>query len=173
MENTVTPEMRDRLNTNRDGRLTTDQWKDMVTEPLVTLLVLSIPAAVLLVTPVGRLAIRNLWFFALLIVVIVFVPLILRARRYARAKVHFAKMYAGNYPRPWWAVWRPDVLTNEVGETFRFKRRLAPLVPLRANHEYIVYYLQEPNQPVLLSIAPSDHPDAAQWQPSKFYLKRK
>jgi hypothetical protein len=45
-------------------------------------------------------------------------------------------------------------------------------MPLRSGERYLVYYLKDAETNVLLSIAPADHEDAAQWQPSSLYEAR-
>jgi hypothetical protein len=168
----VSREMRARLMSNRDGKLTTDQWKDMVTEPFVKLLILMIPLSTVFILPIGRLALRNWWLFALIALVVIFLPIIARARRYARAPLQFATLYAGHMPRAWWMFWQPEVLYDENGKAYKFAKRLTPYAGLEPNEPYLVYYLREPEQQVMLSLAPAEHPDAEKWQPTKLFHQR-
>ena len=168
----VSGDMRARLLTNRDGKLTTDQWKDMVTEPFIKLVILMIPLSTVFIMPIGRLALRNWWLFVLIALVVIFVPMISRARRYARAPLQFATLYAGGYPRSWWMFWRPEVLYDENGKAYKFTKGLVPYTRLEANEAYTIYYLREPQHQILLSIAPAEHPDAPSWQPTKFFHQR-
>jgi len=168
----VSREMRARLMTNRDGKLTSAQWKDMVTEPFIKLMVLMIPMSAVFIMPIGRLALRNWWLFVLIVLLVVFVPMISRARRYARAPLHFVTLYAGRSPRAWWMFWRPEVLYDEKGKAYKFAKGLTPYTGLDANEAYLVYYLQEPQQQLILSLAPAEHPDAASWQPTKYFHQR-
>lgn len=168
----VSREMRNRLMTNRHGKLTTDQWKDMVTEPIIKLLLLMLPA-LLLFGPWGiALTARILWIVGLAFLIVMVIPLIFRARRYARAPVHFGILYAGSNPLTPWFFWRADVLYTQSGQPVRFGKRLAPFTILRPNEPYIVYYLREHNENVLLSLAPADHEDADLWQPSESFHAR-
>lgn len=158
--------MRQRLLRNRQGRLTTDQWKDIVTEPLVAILILLGPVLVVLGARL-LLNVRGLLFVLLVVVLVITVPTLFRALRYARASVNFAELYAGDRPASRLFFWQPLILYTQDGEALRFKKRLAPWLPLRPNQSYIVYYLQDPGNKVLLSYAPARHPDAESWQPGE------
>jgi hypothetical protein len=164
--------MRARLLVNRHGKLTTDQWKDMVTEPLVTLGLLLIPGVVILGPRLGAFIWGGFVVITLAAFIALAVSLLARARRYARATVHFAVLRAGDHIPPFWAYWRPTILYAETGEAKRFGKRLAPYTRLRRGQQYMVYYLQEDQTNVLLSIAPTDHPDAELWQPSAQFQSR-
>jgi hypothetical protein len=164
--------MRSRLLENRHGRLTTDQWKDMVTEPLVMLLLLLTPAVILL-GPRLAFAFRTLGILVGIVIFVVIVPMGFRAWRYARAPVQFARLYASDNPlASRFLFWRPQILYTESGKPVKFKKRLAPMTGLHANHAYLVYYLRESDHNVLLSLAPAQHPDAEKWQPSEKYYAR-
>lgn len=162
----VTEYMRARLLVNRHGRLTTDQWKDMVTEPLATLGVLLIPGVFVLGPRLGAFIWGGFALVTLAAVLALVISLALRARRYARAAVHFAILHGGAATPPFWAVWRPIVLYTEDGEAVRFGKRLTPYTRLQQNVPYLVYFLQDGTTNVLLSLAPAHHPDADLWQPS-------
>jgi hypothetical protein len=172
MRDELSQEMRSRLLTNRHGKLTGDQWKDMVTEPLVVLLLLLAPAIIILGPRIGALIARG--WLALLVggLLVLVIPILFRARRYARAPIYFERLYAGDNPASNWLFWRPQVLSTESGEERRFKRRLAPALRLRPNHAYLVYYLRDAGQYVLLSMAPADHPESERWQPSTAFYER-
>lgn len=167
----ITPEMRRRLMTNCNGKLTTDQWWDLTTEPLVGLLLL-LPPLILLFG--SRVAIFKLTFWVMLLLGlgVLFVPVIFRARRYARAPVYFGTLYARSGAAPFWKFWRPPVLFAASGEEVRFSRRLAPYTPLRRDRAYHVYYLRDAEESTLLSIAPADHPDAERWKPTEAFAAR-
>lgn len=172
MRDELSQDMRGRLLTNRHGKLTSDQWKDMVTEPLVWLLLLLTPAIIILGPRIGALIARG-WLVLLIGAVLVLgVPTLFRARRYARAPIYFEKLYAGDNPTPGWMFWRPLVLAAQNGEERRFRKRLAPAMRLRPNHAYLVYYLRDAGQYVLLSMAPADHPESERWQPSAAFHER-
>jgi hypothetical protein len=155
----VTEPMRNRLMANRDGRMYRDQWLDIVTDPLVTLLLLLAPALLVLV-------------LLLVMLALLVVPVAFRARHYARAPVHFEVLYGDANPRPPWMFWRPQVFYTGDGQPVRFGRRLAPFMFVRPEQAYLVYYLRDTSGNVLLSLAPADHPDAERWQPSKFFESR-
>jgi hypothetical protein len=83
--------------------------------------------------------------------------------------IHFARLHADVPFRPWW---RPTVFYTEADEPVQFKRRLAPSMHLRIDGEYLVYYLEDGNQRVLLSLAPADHEDAEQFLPTERFKLR-
>ncbi len=168
----VSKEMRSRLLTNRHGKLTTDQWKDMVTEPIIKLLLLMVPAVLFFGPLAISMTVRVLWVVGVVIVILMIIPLIFRARRYARAPIHFATLYAGGNPLTPWLFWQADVLYTEAGESIRFGKRLAPFTVLRPNEAYSVYYLKEAKVNVLLSLAPAAHQDSDLWQPSESFHAR-
>jgi hypothetical protein len=168
----VSAEMRDRLSNNRHGRLTVDQWKDMVTEPIIILLMLTIAAVLVFGPRLLVLTARGMVFLVLAVLLMLVVPLAFRAWRYARAPVHFERLYASDNPASAVLFWRPQVLYTENGTEIRFRRRLAPITQLRPNRAYCVYYLRDAGQYVLLSMAPADHPDAERWQPSQTFHER-
>jgi hypothetical protein len=161
--------MRARLLTNRDGRLTPSQWRDMVTEPLVTLLLLLVPG-MMVVGP--RLFFGAGWIIGLGGLGALAVVLLLRAQRYARLPVHYAVLSAGDEFRPFWMFWKAQTFYTESEKPLHFHKSLAPYMPLRSGERYLVYYLKDAETNVLLSIAPADHEDAAQWQPSSLYEAR-
>ena len=88
----VPPEMRGRLLSNREGKLTGEQWKDMVSEPLVIVLLLAAPA-IMVLGPRLLLGFRGFLFIAAVVLLVVMVPTLWRAFRYWRAPVHFAELY--------------------------------------------------------------------------------
>lgn len=169
---TLPATMRARLLVNRHGRLAADQWRELVMEPVVGLLLLMLPAAFILGPRLLALVAAGVWLVPVAGLVIVAAVLALRARRYARLPLHSATLYTNAAPRPGWALWRPDVLYTGAGEALRFRRWLAPRLPLRPNRAYLVYYLREDTRCVLLSLAPADHPDAESWQPGPAFHDR-
>jgi hypothetical protein len=168
----ISDDMRVRLLANRNGKLTIQQYKDVITAPLATLLVLLAPLIVILGARLAVLTMRGLWIVLLVGFVVVVVPLVLRARRYARAPVHFAVLNAGDQPRSFWQFWKPQIMVRQDGVATTFRSRLAPYLPLRPNQDYVVYYLEEIGGAILLSLAPADHPDAGQWQPTSVFQTR-
>ena len=169
---TITPYMRERLLENRNGKLTSEQWKDMVMEPLVTLLLLLAPAILILGPRLVVFGIRGWWLVMLATIIAVSLTTLFRARRYARARVHFRELEAGQSPRPFWMFWKPQVLYDDNGAPMSFHKRLAPYMALQPYERYLVYYIEDADERVLLSMAPADHPDADQWQPSETFQRR-
>ncbi len=165
-------EMRSRLLTNRHGKLTAAQWKELVLEPLTGLLLLTLPALMVLGPRLLAFAGVGLWV-GLGVLAALAVMLGLRARRYARLPLDSAVLHTGAATRPRWALWRADALYTDGGEAIRFRRWLAPRLPLRPNSAYRVYYLREKTRAVLLSLAPADHPDAESWQPGPAFYDRR
>ncbi len=161
----VTPEMRKRLLANRDGRITPNQWLDLIIQPLIVVMVLF--GVGFLVFGEYMLALFDdaWWLILPIIALLVFLPGILRAVRYARMPVHFARLEAG--VQPWWGFWRPVVFYDAADHPVTFPRRLAPRPALRVSEPYIVYYLDEPQGKVLLSAAPAEHEDAESWLPTR------
>lgn len=169
----VVPEMRERLNSNRSGKLTPSQWLDIVMQPFITVMLLIMPISFILLPRALRLLVRGGWLLLLIIVAFVVISFLLRAARYARAPLHFDEFTTefDSLP-PVWMFWRPIKLYDMQGRPMRFGKRLAPRPLLRPDRTYIVYYLREPDDHVLLSIAPADHPDAPDWQPDRFFEAR-
>lgn len=157
--------MRERLLTNRYGRLTVNQWVDVVTQPLVAVLVLFIPLGFMLLPRLLVFArFGGLWG---LVVVLAALALVLlpRAYRYARLPVEYAELTADAAP-PAWAFWRAPDFAGSDGKPLRFGLRLAPALRVDHGRRYLVYYMRDGDRHILLSAAPADHPDAAKWQPT-------
>lgn len=168
----VFDDMRKRLVTNRNGILTSGQWLDMALDPVVKLLLLLGPGIVVLGP---RLLVFGVWLWVVLllsVLVLVGLPVVVRMRRYARMPVYFAVLRAGDKTPPKWLFWRPQVLHSDSGEVITFQKRLAPYTVLHHAQTYLVYYLKDSEGCVLLSLAPADHPDANQWQPSAQFEAR-
>jgi hypothetical protein len=165
----LTPEMRERLRANRDGKLSVDQWVSIVTTPVVWLLVLLGLALVVFGPRMLLLTARLWWLGAILITALIVAPLVLRARRYARLPVHFARLYASGMALP---LARSTTLYTVGDAPLQFKRRLTPSLRLSDESEYLVYYLEDASERVLLSLAPSDHEDAEQFLPSEQFKLR-
>lgn len=168
----LTPDMRARLERNRHGKLTVDQWKEIVVEPLVTLLVLMIPAAVVLGPRLALFVRGGTIYVALLLIGVLALSMVLRAIRYARAPVQMARLYADDSPRPFWMFWKPDVFYNESDKAVKFHKWLTPRARLRPGQTYLVYYLRESERNVLLSYAPVDHEDAPNLTPTSVFEAR-
>lgn len=99
--------------------------------------------------------VRVLWIVGVVIVILMIIPLIFRARRYARAPTHFATLYAGGKSLTPWLFWQAVCCIPKRGMRIRFGKRLAPFTILRPNEAYNIYYLKEAKVNVLLSLAPA------------------
>jgi hypothetical protein len=171
-KNTVTSDMRARLAANRDGKLTSNQWKEIVTEPLATLLLLLVPGIILLRARVFYFVAGGGWLIGLLALAILVGVILMRAGRYARAPIHVGVFRAGEQFRPFWMFWKAEIFYDETGRAVRFYKRLAPSATRKADEQYLIYYLKDREGQVLLSIAPAEHPDATGWQPSSAFQSR-
>jgi len=167
----VVPEMRKRLMANRDGLLIKGQWFDLIVEPLLIVVVLLGLAFIIFGDDMIALFDDAGWLILPIVALIVFLPAILRAYRYARAPIQFTRLNAG--VQPWWGFWKPMVFYTKKDELVRFPRRLAPRLPVHIDGEYLIYYLEEPGGKVLLSYAPVDHEDAEYWMPTKQFAVRR
>jgi hypothetical protein len=166
---TVTPDMRARLTANRDGKLTGQQWKEIVTEPLATLLLLLVPGIILLRSRVFSFFAGGGWLIVLLALVVL---ILWRAKRYSRSPIHVGYFQAEQQFRPFWMFWKAETFNDEAGKPVRFSKRLAPAAVRKAGQRYLIYYLKDGEGNVLLSIAPADHPNASNWGPSPAFQTR-
>ncbi|MBA3874866.1 MAG: hypothetical protein H0X30_37535 [Anaerolineae bacterium] len=163
----VSPQMRARLLANRRGKLHSDQWREVVTEPLITALVLMVPAIILLRSFLVTLFVGGLWMLGAGALLVGGILLFFRARRYRRIRVHFGVFRAPDKLPSTWGFWKPVVLTTPNGTFLPFKHSLASDKRFKANQEYLVYYLKSADAKTftLLSFAPTDHLDTSIWQP--------
>lgn len=169
----IRPEMRAALLTNRQGKLTSAQWREVVSEPVVTVLLLLVPAILILRSALVTLFVGGLWIIGAAVVVGIGLMLALRARRYARVALEFAVLRAADERRPFWMWWRPYVFVDSNGEVLRFQRSLAPSEGIQRGKEYLVYYFTESSGKTLLSLGAADHPDADHWRPSGHFENRR
>lgn len=169
----IRPEMRAALLTNRQGKLTSAQWREVVSEPLVPILLLMLPGILILRSALVTLLVGGLWIIGAAAVVGIGLMLALRARRYARVALEFAVLRAADPQRPSWMWWRPQVFLDSNGEPLRFHRSLAPPTGIQPGREYLVYYFTEASGKTLLSLGAVDHPDADHWRPSSHFEGRR
>jgi len=166
-EDRVVPEMRERLSTNRYGKLTANQWMDMVLQPLMSILVLSIPMMIFLP--------RLLFSMGLMLItagfLVILGMLVMRAYRYARAPVHFAYLRATSSTHLW-LPWQNLRMVDKDQHVLQFKKRLAPAPRVQKDRTYIVYYLRDHESHILLSLAPVNHPNLDNWLPTKVFERR-
>lgn len=170
-KNIVVPAMRERLMVNRTGKLTTNQWVDIVTYPLVSMLVLFIPLSVVLMPFMMR-AMMRLAIILPILLLFFAIPFMIRAFKYARVPVYYGILTASSDSSPLRAFWRSVSFHDEDKNEQRFGKWLAPRPKLKKEQSYLVYYLKDPKQDIVLSIAPADHPDAERWQPTRIFESR-
>jgi len=170
---TVVPEMRERLEQNRYGKLTPGQWVDMILQPLGAVFAIMVPLGFVLLPRFVALMARGGWILTLVLIVIFLAVALFRAVRYARMPLHFAEMTAERNAPPLWAFWQPLALHHtEKDFMYRFRKRLSPRPLVERDRLYLVYYLLDHDEPILLSIAPVDHPDADLWQPTRTFITK-
>jgi len=161
--------MRERLLANRQGKLHSEQWREVVMEPLVTIMLLMVPAIILLRSFLLTLFVGGLWMVGVGALLIAGFMLFMRARRYARVRVHFGVFRAPDKLPSKWLFWKPIIFTAPDGTLLPFKHSLAADKKLQTNQEYLVYYFKSAEGCTLLSFAPTDHLESASWSPSKDY----
>ncbi|MCC6617039.1 MAG: hypothetical protein IT320_26440 [Anaerolineae bacterium] len=167
----LNPDMRDRLRSNREGRLSSAQWIAITSDPLVTLLLLLAPAILIVGLRLPALLSRG-WLILLVILATYGGMILMRARRYARARVHYKVLYAARPSLTRWALRRSPSFYDDRGQVFRFTRWLAPRISLTNDHAYMVYYLDDPRERILCSLAPLTHEDADKFKPSAEFQRR-
>ena len=172
MAQRISSSMRSRLERNREGRLAGAQWLAVVTQPLTALLVLLAPLVIVFGPRLLIFSLRGIGLIVLLVLVLLLVPAMFRARRYARAPLHYAQLTAGASPVAFLFFWRPLVMQDAQGDSLQFQRKLSPLPRLQSGKNYLVYYLQEADHRVLLSLVSADHPDAQRYQPTERFRRR-
>ena len=159
----LTRELRKDFERNRDGRLSSRQWIQLITEPLSTLLLLSVPLILLAgrYGPAGRVIVLALMAgFALTIA--------LRALRFARVKLCYRVLFAEGMPARW-MFWRKTTLTSKNGEPIRFNHRLSNLRKLKPDQALHVYFVEVGGRRILLSMIPRKHEGASLAEPSDVF----
>ncbi len=168
----VSTAMRQRLMSNRDGRLYRGQWTSIITEPIIVLLMLAAPVIAVLGPRLKYLFALNLWLLLLLILAVIGVPAFRRARSYMAAPMKFALLRSPEKLRSPLMFWKEDEFLTDDARPVRFKHRLAPSMTLVPGQPYLVYYLEEGGKNVLLSLAPADHSQARFWYPTPAFKRR-
>lgn len=165
----VTEEMRRLIASNREGKLTSDQWLAAVFEPITPLLLILTPLIVVLAARSGRTGV----LFGLLLGVAGTAWLaVTRMVRYARLPLHYSVMTAVRDYRSTRLYGAPDFDNN--GEPVVFKRRYTPKFMMTKGTRYGVYWLLDGNNaPVLLSLSPINHPNALSWKPTMDFEARR
>ena len=148
---------------NRDGRLSTRQRMELVTEPLTTLLLLSVPLILLAgrYGPAGRVIVLALIAgFAL--------TMVMRALRFARVKLRYRVLFAEGLPARW-MFWRKTTLASKSGDAVRFDHRLSGKLKIKPDQALHVYYVEAAGRRILLSMVPKRHPDAEVAEPTDYF----
>lgn len=155
------------LRRNREGRLSSRQWMELATEPVITLLLLSVPLILLLG---GRFGIAGR-YFVLLAVVGVIVTVVLRAFRFARVNLHYQVLFL-EQPRARWKFWQKLHFVTKTGERIRFDNSVANRLDLKTDQALQVYYFEMGNRRTLVSGVPQKHPQAHRWQPTDLFTRQ-
>ena len=153
-------ELRNDFKRNREGRLSSRQWMQLITEPLTTLMLLSVPLILLAgrYGPAGRMIVLALVAgFALMMG--------MRALRFARVKLCYRVLFAEGLQKRW-MFWRKTTLTSRSGETIRFNHRLASKLKVKPDQALHAYYVEAGGRRILLSMIPQRHPLASLAEPS-------
>lgn len=151
---------------NRDGRLSTRQWLELAAEPLTTLLLLSVPLALLL----GRYGMGGRLLLLALVAGFI-LTIALRAFRFSRVKLCYRILYPeANHAR--WLFWKKTVFASKSGEAVRFHKRIAGKIKLQPDRAMCVYYFDFGERRVLVSMIPEEHPKADLAEPSAAFLNR-
>ena len=151
---------------NRDGRLSSRQWLELITEPLTSLLLLSVPLALLLgrYGMAGRLLVVALILGFLLTVA-------MRAVRFSRVKLCYRVLYPEEI-HPRWRFWKKTTLASRSGESVRFDKRITSKVRMQLDQGLCVYYFDFGERRVLVSMIPEEHPKADLAEPSEVFIHR-
>ena len=153
-------ETRNDLKRNREGKLSSRQWLQLITEPLTTLLLLSVPLILIAgrYGPAGRLMVMALIGAFVL-------TMGMRALRFARVKLCYRVLYADALQSRW-KLWRKTTLASKSGEIIRFDHRLAGRVKVKPDQALHAYYVEAGGRRILLSVVPQRHPDSELAEPS-------
>ncbi|MDE2749359.1 MAG: hypothetical protein OXI34_10370 [Chloroflexota bacterium] len=145
---------------NRDGRLSARQRVELITEPLATLMLLSVPLILIAgrYGPAGRTVV-------LALVAGFVITIVLRALRFSRVKLCYRILFAERL-HPRWMFWRKTILTDRAGEPFRFDQRLSRKAKIKPDQSLHVYYVEAAGRRILLNMTPRDHPQAEHAEPS-------
>ncbi len=152
--------MRAWLRANERGRLTFDQWLELTTRPLLPLVLLAVPVLVMFAfNPVGMLRVVGLARYGTLLIVLVVAGIAaaigLRGVRYTRLPVQGQHLYGGEQPNLAERLMRRQTLYTPKGAPVALHGRIGSAPRLLPDERYIVYYIEDREQRVLVSYAPA------------------
>lgn len=163
---TLHDDLKKDLDRNRDGRLSTRQWIELITEPVTQLLLLSVP--LILISgrygPAGRM-------FVLAIVLGFMAMIVFRAIRFSRVKFYYRVLYV-EQSHPRWMLWRKTQLMTKTGEPIKFDHRVSSKLRLENDQAVMVYYIEVGDRRILVSFLPEKHPFASSALPTRLFSAR-
>ncbi len=151
---------------NREGRLSSRQWMQLISEPLTTLLLLSVPLVLLL----GRYGMGGR-LIALALIAAFMLTIAMRALRFSRVNLCYRVLYPeAIHPR--WRFWKKTSLVSKSGEPVRFDKQIASKFKLLRDRGLCVYYFDYGQRRILISMIPAEHPKADLAEPSAAFVDR-
>ncbi len=151
---------------NREGRLSTRQWLELITEPVISLLLLSVPMILL----VGRYGMAGR-MIVLALVGGFLLTIAVRAIRFARVKLVYRVLFVENL-QPRWRFWRKTVFASRSGESVQFDHKVASKMKIKSEQALHVYYVSAGKRRILVSMIPQEHPKAELAEPSDDFVQR-
>ncbi len=140
------PRMQTCLTANRQGKLSREQYRELVMEPL-TIAILLLPAFILVRS---QTPLPGGWMLGVIALGLLVLWILRRAVRYRRIQVQTLTLRAEKSRR---VLWRGVALSDNAGQVTHFARSLAPRFTLERGHTYRVYYFVDAGRNILLSIA--------------------
>ncbi|MEM6527766.1 MAG: hypothetical protein AAF653_05700 [Chloroflexota bacterium] len=167
--NTVSRMMQIWLKENGRGKLAYDQWMELVTLPLLPMLLASVPVIVLFAfSPVGGLQILRVARFGgvvvLLVLVLIIGALVVRGIRLSKLPVHQAKLYAGAESDLFSRFSRTFVMYTRGGDPIEFNNMLRGKPDLIPDEPYVVHFLEDEERRTMVSYGIASHPNADEWR---------
>ncbi len=154
-------ELRRDLERNREARLSSRQRIELITAPLSTLLLLSVPLILLAgrYGPAGRVIV-------LALIAGFVITIGLRAFRFWRVKLCYRLLFAeatgaSRFFR------RKTTLASQSGDTVKFDERLSRKQKIKPDQSLHVYFVETAGRRILLNMTPRDHDQAHLAEPSE------
>lgn len=163
---TLSNELKKDLARNRDGRLSTRQWIELISQPLTSLMLLAVPMILL----IGRFGVAGR-YIVMLVVAGFGIMIVMRAIRFARVTLHYRVLHVER-THPRWKFWRKLTLVTKRGEPFVFDQHVATRLQLPDNQAVQVYYIDLFNRHILVSALPEKHPQASFANPTHQFTSR-